>query len=150
MIIRPHTKFYFLHQIPSTNIILSYKHMSFTILVWCLLMYSLIFLFMVFIIVVLCPISYSSHSLLGFYFRSSSSSSSKPLIFFPCVSFYSCCFKSLLVPSLTSMLIVTWRHFMLLDTRTSPSWSTIQGWLLSLTIVCALCLLFNQFFYIWF
>ncbi len=40
----------------------------------------LTFLIVVFIVVVLCPISYSSHSLLGLYFLSSSSSSSRPLL----------------------------------------------------------------------
>jgi hypothetical protein len=56
------SKFYSLHQIPSTNIIFGYKHLSFTIIFLHLLIHSLLFLFVVFIVVVFCPISYSTHS----------------------------------------------------------------------------------------
>jgi hypothetical protein len=55
--------------------------MSFTILVLRLSIHFLTFLFVVFITIVLCQISYLSHSLLGLYFPGSSSSS-KPLNFF--------------------------------------------------------------------
>ncbi len=46
-----------------------------------------------------------------------------------------CFFNSLIV------LLVMWRHFMLLDIWTSLSWSMIQGQLLSLNIVC--CAMFT-------
>jgi len=50
-----------------------YKHKKFTILVWCLLLHYLTFLFVVFIVVVFCRISYSTQSLLRLYFLDSSS-----------------------------------------------------------------------------
>jgi hypothetical protein len=65
------SQFFFLHHIPSTNIIFRYKHKGFTILIWCLLLHCLTFLFVVFIVVVFCPISYSTCSLLGLYFPDS-------------------------------------------------------------------------------
>jgi hypothetical protein len=78
----PYPKFYSLHQILSINIIFGYKHMSFTILVYRLLLHCLTFLFVVSIAIALCEISYLSYSLLRLYFLGSSSSSSKPLNFF--------------------------------------------------------------------
>ncbi len=46
-------------------------------------------------------------------------------------------------------LLKIWPHFMLMATQTSPSWWTNKGRRLSLTIVCVLCLFFNQVLYIY-
>jgi hypothetical protein len=72
--------------------VFGYKHKSFTILVWYLLLHCLTFLFVVFIVVVLCPISYSTCSLLGLYFPDSSS-------FIPNLSKFTVVFDSAFVDS---------------------------------------------------
>ncbi len=91
-------KFYSLHHIPSTKFVFGYKHISFTILIWRLLLHCLTFLFVVFIDVVFCPISYSTHSMLGLYFFNSPSSSTKSFKFYLNVWFFFWWFKSIWVP----------------------------------------------------
>jgi hypothetical protein len=128
------SNFYYLHHIPLRNIIIGNTN-----LVWILpfkvdLVVRKIHptsthfdFFLVQILVVLCPISYSSYSPPISYFWGSSFSSFKPFEFVPFVWFHFYLFVLLLfhipISSFVTILVhlVIWWHFMLLIVRTSTS-----------------------------
>jgi hypothetical protein len=109
------------------------------------------YFFMVQILVVLCPISYSSCSKV-MRLWGSSFSSFKPFEFVPFVWFHLFfivfLFFHIPINSFINLLVhlVIWWHFMLLVVQTLTSWSTIQGRPLYLNIVYALCLFLAKFF----